>query len=167
MPKEPESSPPASRPRALGIDFGERRIGLALSDPEGRYALPLRTLARETDRRAIYRIAEIARREAVGLLVLGEPRHTDGSASATVPRVRRFGARLARVTGLPVRWVDEALTTAEARDRLRHAGVDDRGEKRDRRDMVAAQLLLQEALDGGGVLEPAPPPTMTGARSAP
>ncbi len=143
--------------RALGIDFGERRIGLALSDPDGRYALPLQTLVRETDRRAIYRIAAIVRTEQVGLLVVGEPRMTDGTESPNLPRVQRFGRRLAQVTGLPLRWVDEALTTREARDRLRAAGVDRRN-KRQRLDMVAAQILLQEALDGGGVHEPAPAP---------
>ena len=60
--------------------------------------------------------------------------------------MRRFGAKLARVTGLPVRWVDEALTTVAAAERLREAGRD-RRDRRDRRDAVAAQILLQEALD--------------------
>lgn len=138
------------RPRALGVDFGERRIGLAVSDPEGRWALPLETFERSTDRRAIYRIAAIARRETVGMLVLGEPRLLDGRASSNLARIRRFGARLARVTGLPLCWVDESLTTVEARDRLRGVAMD-RSRDRGRRDAVAAQVLLQEALDGGGV----------------
>lgn len=141
------NEPPA---RALGVDFGERRIGLALSDPAGRYALPFETLERETDRRAIYRIAAIVREERIGLLVIGEPRMTDGSASPNLPRVQRFGRRLAKVAGVPLRWVDESLTTREARSRLRTLGAD-RRDTRHRRDMVAAQILLQEALDGGGV----------------
>ncbi|MCP4662624.1 MAG: Holliday junction resolvase RuvX, partial [bacterium] len=79
--------------RALGIDFGEKRIGLAVSDPEGRWAMPLATIERETDRRAAYRIAEIARREGVGLLVVGEPLGLDGRPGPASARVRRFGER--------------------------------------------------------------------------
>lgn len=133
--------------RALGIDFGERRIGLALSDPEGRFALPLTTLERQTDRRAIYRIADLAREETVELLVIGEPHQPDGRPSTTHERVHRFGDRLARVTGLPVRWVDETLTTVEAAARLAAAGRDRPRRDPGRRDAVAAQLILQEALD--------------------
>ena len=132
--------------RALGIDFGEKRIGLAVSDAEGRWAMPLSTLERGTDRRAVHRIAEVARSEGVEVLVLGEPLGLDdGAAGEAARRVRRFGAKLARATGLPIRWVDEALTTVAAAERLREVGLD-RG---DRRDAVAAQILLQEALDQG------------------
>jgi len=146
--------PPATR--ALGIDFGERRIGLALSDPAGRYALPLEVVERRSDRRAVYRIAAIARREDVGLLVLGDPHRPSGEPSSSRERVRRFGRKLMRATGLPLRLVDEALTTDEARRRLARIGADRRSAE-ERRDMVAAQILLQEALDGGGrPLEAAP-----------
>lgn len=131
-------------PRGLGVDFGERRIGLALSDPEGRYALPLETFERETDRRAAYRIASIVDREKIGLLVMGAPRYPDGSPSPNLERIERFGKRLTKITGLPIRWVEETLTTVEARARLQGR---DRSRQRGRRDMVAAQILLQEALD--------------------
>ncbi len=143
--------------RALGIDFGERRIGLALSDPEGRYALPFKTVERETDRRAIHRLAAIARQESVELLVLGEPLGLNGKAGPNALRARRFGERLAKVTGLPIRFVNEALTTVEATARLDHrrqpAGgrrrqlADGRDHRTDHRDEVAAQIILQEALD--------------------
>ena len=132
--------------RALGIDFGERRIGLAISDPEGRLAVPLTTLERRTDRSAVREIAEIARREGVGRLVLGEPVGLDGQRGEAAERVRRFGNRLAGITGLPVRLVNESLTTVEAQERLRAAGVDPRRQP-ERIDAVAAQILLQEALD--------------------
>lgn len=134
--------------RALGIDFGETRIGLAISDAEGRWAMPLATIERRTDRRAAYRIADLARQEGVDLLVLGEPLGPGGAAGAAAGRVRRFGDKLRAATGLPIRWVDETLTTVEARERLRDAGLDRRS-RRDRRDPVAAQILLQEALDQG------------------
>lgn len=134
--------------RALGIDFGEKRIGLAVSDIEGRWALPLTTLERQTDRRAIYRIAELANSQGVGLLVVGEPLGHDGSAGEAAQRVHRFGRRLGKASGLPVHWVNEALTTVEAAERLQEVGLD-RDEKSGRRDAVAAQILLQEALDQG------------------
>jgi putative Holliday junction resolvase len=134
--------------RSLGIDFGEKRIGLAISDPEGRLAVPFGTIERRNDRSAVRQIAEIARREEVGRLVVGEPVGLDGRRGEAAERVRRFGAKLAAVAGLPVEWVGEALTTVEAVERLREAGVDPRREP-ERIDAVAAQILLQEALDRG------------------
>jgi len=132
--------------RSLGIDFGEKRIGLAISDPGGRLAVPLRTLERRNDRSALRQIAEIAREEGVARLVLGEPVGLDGQRGANAERVRRFGERLAGLTGLPLELIGEALTTVEATERLRQAGVDTRREPA-RIDAVAAQILLQEALD--------------------
>lgn len=130
--------------RVLGIDFGERRIGLAISDPEGRLALPLTTLERTTDRRAAYEIAALVRREDVRALVMGEPRHpSTGTPQAAAERIRRFGARLARITGLPVDFREETLTTAEAGGRLAAAGL----EAEARIDAHAAQIILQEALE--------------------
>jgi len=133
--------------RALGIDFGERRIGLALSDPEGSFALPHGVVERTSDRAAIAAIAALAAQERVELLVLGAPRRpADGAAGSAVARVRGFAAKLERATGLPLEWVDEALTSREAAERLRAAGTK-RRDRRARLDAVAAQILLQEALD--------------------
>jgi putative Holliday junction resolvase len=134
--------------RALGIDFGERRIGLAISDPEGRLAVPLTTLERRSDRVAVAQIAEIARREGVERLVLGEPVGLDGERGEAAERVRRFGVKLAAAARLPLEMVGEALTTVEAAERLREAGVDLRREP-GRLDAMAAQILLQESLDRG------------------
>lgn len=140
-------APPPSRPmRALGIDFGERRIGVAISDPEGVYALPSETLTRSDDAGALAAIAEIAQREAVGWIVVGEPLRADGSAGPPALRARRFAARLGQRCGLPVETLDETLTSREADHRLREAGVAP-AKRKDRRDALAAQLLLQEALD--------------------
>jgi putative Holliday junction resolvase len=132
--------------RFLGIDFGERRIGLAISDPDGRLALPLATLERRNDRSALRQIAEIARREGVERLILGDPADLEGRRGATSERARRFGEKLTALTGLPVAWVDETLTSVEAAGRLHRAGVDTRREP-GRIDAVAAQILLQDALD--------------------
>lgn len=136
--------------RTLGIDFGEKRIGLAISDPGGRFALPLTTLERRNDRSALRQIAEIARQEGVGRFVLGEPVDLEGRRGEVAERVRRFGERLAGLTGLPVEWIDEALTSVEAAKRLRQAGGDPRREPA-KIDALAAQILLQDALDRGAV----------------
>ena len=134
--------------RSLGIDFGEKRIGLAISDPEGRLAVPLATLERRNDRSALRQIAEIVRREGIERLVLGEPKGLDGRGGENAERVRRFGERLSEMTGLPLELVDEALTSVEAAGRLRQAGIGVRWEA-GRVDAVAAQILLQEVLDRG------------------
>ena len=133
--------------RTLGIDFGERRIGLALSDPEGRWALPWQVVERTSDHDAVGRILALIEQEGVRALVVGEPRNpADGSLSPGARRARAFGERLARASGLPVEWIDETLTTVEADERLRAAGT--RGAGREAaRDALAAQILLQEALD--------------------
>jgi putative Holliday junction resolvase len=134
--------------RALGIDFGEKRIGLAISDPDGSWAMPLTTLERGTDRRAVHAIANIVRREGVGRLVLGEPRAVDGSLGPAVERVRRFGTKLAKATGLPLVLVTETLTTVEAEQRLQ-TSTKGRASKGAPIDAIAAQIILQEALDEG------------------
>ena len=134
--------------RSLGIDFGEKRIGLAISDPEGRLAVPLATLERRNDRSALRQIAEIVQREGVGRLVLGEPVDLEGHRGPFADRVRRVGERLAEMTRLPLEMVGETLTSAEAAGRLRQAGIASRRNP-ERIDAVAAQILLQEALDRG------------------
>jgi len=133
-------------PRALGIDFGERRIGVALS--AGALALPLVTIERKTDRAAVGRLSALAQENDAAVLVVGEPKRLDGRAGDAAERARRFGAKLAEKSGLPIVYVDEALTSVEAERRLGEAGVDVRRDK-ERVDAVAAQILLQEALDRG------------------
>lgn len=130
----------------LGIDFGERRIGLAISEEGRRWAMPLAAIERTTDRRAIYQLRDLAATRQVELLVLGEPRLLDGQPSPNLDRIRRFGERLSKASALPVEWVEETLTTVAADELLRQAELRLRGQ-RQRRDSLAAQILLQEFLD--------------------
>lgn len=142
-----------NRSRALGIDFGERRIGLALSDADGRLALPWKVLERRSDAEAVAAITRIVGEEEISRLVVGEPRRIGGAPESEIfRRVHGFAEKLALATGLRIEWVDEAFTSADAAARLREAGVDAR-RARGKLDAVAAQLLLQDALDRG-----APPP---------
>lgn len=132
--------------RLLAVDYGSKRIGLAISDAERRVATPLETFERKDDRAAARYLGRVVEREGVGGIVLGEPRRLDGSVGEAAERVRRFARRLEESLGLPVERVDEALTSIEAERRLRDAGIDPAAAT-GRVDAVAAQILLQEVLD--------------------
>lgn len=136
------AAPEAPR-RLLAVDFGSKRIGLAVS--QGSLALPLTTVARTSDAAAVAAIAEVVREEGVTGLVVGEPRRLDGSAGDAAARVQAFARKLEAATGLACTLVDEALTSRAAEERLRAAGVDPRRYP-ERVDQVAAQLLLEEVL---------------------
>ncbi len=128
--------------RWIGIDFGEKRIGLALSNPERNLALPLETIERTTDRRAVGRIAFLVGEYAVNHLVIGLPTHADGTPTDFGLRVNRFAEKLRLRTGLQCSWVDEAHSSVEAENRLRTLKT-----TKGQVDAVAAQIILQEALD--------------------
>ena len=132
--------------RYLGVDFGERRIGVAVSDEEARLAVPVGVVERRDDYQAIGELRDIARDREVGALVLGRPTQVDGRLGATANRVRRFGERLALACHLPLFVVDEALTSSEARRLLRQAGSG-RRHRRKAIDALAARIQLQEWLD--------------------
>ncbi len=130
--------------RVMGLDIGERRIGVAVSDPVGRVATPL-TVVAASDRRMLASIVEEYDVEAI---VVGIPLAMDGSEGAQAARVRPVAESLARELRLPVRYFDERLTSAQARRVMGEAGVPDR-KKRGRLDMLAATVLLQAYLDSG------------------
>ena len=132
--------------RALGIDFGERRVGLAVSCSEGVHAVPLRTVGRRSDAQLIEEIVAIAEEQDVGLLVIGLPLDQNGAAHEAAARVRSFARKLRRATPIEIHWVEETLTSHEALARLRAAGIDPRKHP-ERVDAVAAQIILQEGLD--------------------
>jgi putative Holliday junction resolvase len=132
--------------RTLGLDVGERRIGVAISDPEERLAVPLRVLERrggDADARAI---AELARREGVGRIVVGLPVSLNGTLGPQARQTQAFVERLRAATDAEVVLYDERLSTAEADRHLRQLGMRER-EMRSRRDAVAAAIILQAYLD--------------------
>lgn len=129
----------------MAIDFGEKRIGLAISDAAGRYAIPWKTLQRRNDAQVIGELAALAQEESVEMVVIGEPRNLDGSASDQTRRVAGFSKKLGRAIELPIESVDEGLTTLEAESRLREAGLSPR-KLRDRIDALAAQIILEDVL---------------------
>lgn len=132
--------------KALGIDFGEKRVGLAVSDADGRYAMPLKTLTRRSDRQVIEEIGSLVAEESVAWIVVGDPRKMDGSASSQSERTASFCKKLSSALGLPIETINESLTSHEASSRLRRSDLSAR-RRRELLDAVAAQILLQEALD--------------------
>ena len=136
----------ASSRRLLGIDLGDRRIGLAVSDPTGTIASPVGHLTRRPGKRPP--VAELARRAAelgVTGVVLGLPLDASGEENPRTVEVRSVGAALAARTGLDIRYVDERFTTAAALRAVRTMGGSTRGRKGDV-DALAATVLLQHAL---------------------
>ena len=137
------------RGRLLAIDYGERRVGLAISDPTGIIASPAGTILRRTGKRPP--IAEIVRRaealEAQGFVV-GLPLDGNGDGTPRCSEVRHIAAELERRTGLPVALVDERYTTAAALRAIREMGGTTKGRK-DEVDALAATILLQHALQAG------------------
>ena len=138
----------SGRTKLLGIDYGTVRVGLAVTDPERKFAFPLATYRRRTrDEDAAY-FRELVRREEVGGLVVGLPVHTDGREGRKAAEARAFGAWLAETTELPVAFFDERFTTAQAESALWSAGLT-HARRKERRDRVAAQIMLQAYLDAG------------------
>ncbi|MGB6688763.1 MAG: Holliday junction resolvase RuvX [Terracidiphilus sp.] len=139
----------ASHPRFLGLDVGNRRIGVAVSDELGLTAQPVMTLMRKRNPREDVRsLARLARRFGVAGIVVGNPVHLSGDQSAQARKTQAFAAQLGELTGLPIHLWDERLTTREAHRILYEAGHERRQHARVV-DQVAAALILQEFLDEG------------------
>lgn len=149
---------PASRGRWLAIDWGERRVGLAVSDPTGTIASPAGAIRRRLGKRPP--IAELVRRAealAARAVVMGLPLDSNGDETPRTLECRRVAAELARRTALPVALVDERFTTAAALRAVREMGGSTRGRRADV-DALAATVLLQHAMRLGDLATVSPAP---------
>ncbi len=140
-----------TKPRYLGLDVGNRRIGVAVSDELGLTAQPVLTLQRRRAAPGISRddlrsLARLARRFAVVGIVVGNPVHLSGEASPQTATTQAFAAQLGELTGLPIHLWDERLTTRAAHQILYEAGHA-RQEHARVVDQVAATLILQSFLE--------------------
>ena len=140
--------------RLLGVDWGERRIGLALSDETRTLAQPLATLTRRTGKRFPMRqLLTLVDRHAVTGVVVGLPLDLEGAEGEAAGAARALAAAIAQHSGKPVDLWDERLTTARALNAVRDMGGTTKGRK-DGVDALAATVLLQHYLDakrGSGV----------------
>jgi putative Holliday junction resolvase len=138
----------SERKKLLGVDYGTVRVGLAVTDPDRKLAFPLAIYRRrELTADAAY-FRELIEGEEIGGLVIGLPVHTSGREGQKAAEARAFGRWLAETTGLPAVFFDERFTTSEAESALWSAGLT-HGRRKERRDAVAAQILLQSYLDAG------------------
>ena len=132
----------------LGIDAGQARVGVAISDPEGRVATAHSTVQRTRADDGLRHIADLVRQTGAVEVVVGLPLHMSGQEGAASRQVRRYAERLARlVQPVAVRLVDERLSTVTAHSRLHQAGRPGRAHRKVV-DQVAAGVILQAALDG-------------------
>jgi len=132
--------------RILGLDYGSRRIGMAVSDPLGLTAQPLPPIPREGDRKDIVVLARLAADIGVTSVVLGLPLLLNGDEGPAAVRARAFGERLQSETSLPVTMWDERLTSVQSERHLIASGVR-RVDRKGIRDSLSAMFLLQAALD--------------------
>ncbi|HSR66521.1 MAG TPA: Holliday junction resolvase RuvX [Acidobacteriota bacterium] len=144
--------------RCLGLDVGSKRVGVAISDPLRLTARPLTTLRRTSDlEEDARRIARLARREQAAELVVGRPRHLHGRPSSVLEHILPLARQAARLSGLPLKWAEERLSSKEAEHLMAQAGVPPR-ERRGRRDEFAAAVILQWYFEEGPVEPPSAGP---------
>ncbi|MGI8771073.1 MAG: Holliday junction resolvase RuvX [Acidobacteriaceae bacterium] len=161
-------TPDDTRWRWMGLDIGDRRIGVALSDPLG-FAQPLLTLTRSNRRQDLRALARLARRHACVGIVVGNPLHMSGDLSPQAAKVHAFVDLLRAQTGVPIHLWDERLTTTEAHALLNASGrraresrhVQKRIARERTVDQVAAVLILQGFLDAqSGTVTLLPPDSL-------
>ena len=133
--------------KMLGLDIGDRRIGVAVSDEEMRMARPLAVIDRVNDDSAIAKISETTKEQGASVIVYGNPLSLSGRSGRQAELTSRFAERIGEAAGVPVIPQDERLSSAEAEKTLIAQGL-----KREKRraviDKVAATIILQAYLDG-------------------
>lgn len=142
--------PPAGR--VIGVDHGSARVGLAVCDAGRVIASPLDTYHRRNPALDVAYFKKLAEQERAAGFVVGLPIHLSGREGEQAAACRRFGAWLTQVTGLPVAFWDERWTSSAADDAMLAAGLT-RKRRQEKRDRVAAQLILEAFLAGGGIAE--------------
>lgn len=137
----------------LGFDFGERRIGVAVGETVTGLAHPVTAIDSESNDARFAAIARLVEEWRPAGFVVGQPRHPDGAPHEVARLAGRFGRRLESRFGLPVAYVDETLSSAEAEGRLRESG---RRAVKGAIDAEAACVILQSYLDARGKSSPDP-----------
>jgi putative Holliday junction resolvase len=132
--------------RILAVDYGEKRIGLAVSDELGITASPLMTLVRRSDDETVRQIAQLASKLRVTQIVVGLPRRTDAQEGEMERKVKAFAEKLRQAVSVPVVLFDERFTTRIAEQVLLEADLS-RRKRKQVRDRLAAVILLQSYLD--------------------
>ena len=135
--------------RILALDYGTKRVGVAISDELEMIATPLGYLDAQPREKLLDQIAQLVAERGVGLVVVGMPRNMDGSYGPAAEQVREFVEMLEKQLSVPVKTWDERLTTAQAEKLLLQADVS-RKKRKKKVDQIAAAILLQSYLDSRG-----------------
>jgi len=140
----------------LGLDYGTKRVGIAVSTPEQTIASPLEVYGRWNEEADAAHLSELVADYRVVGLVVGLPVHMSGDEGEKAKEARLFGRWAGKVTGLPVQFWDERFTTVMANDCLKEAHLS-RNQRKARLDKVAAQIMLQSFLDTNDRTQTPPP----------
>lgn len=143
--RDPKPAIPAAG-RLLGLDFGTKRVGVAVSDSEQRYAAPLAMIPRSSAKGDAVALGRLAEENAAVGLVVGLPVHMSGDEGTKAKQAREFGSWAGRTTGLPVAYWDERHSSTIAEGRLLGAGLSEK-KRKEKLDALAAQIMLQSYLD--------------------
>lgn len=134
--------------RILGIDFGTRRIGCAVSDPRRLISTPLEVRERRDNAQDARYFLKLIEEHEIDRIVIGLPVHVNGREGTSAKQARDFGDWLVSISKLDVFYHDERYSTVEADEALMSVGYN-RKKRAGLRDMIAAQILLQAYLDAG------------------
>jgi putative Holliday junction resolvase len=143
--------------RVAGIDYGTVRIGIAISDPQRTIASPYENYTRRGADQDARRFRRLVEEEGIALFVVGLPVHLDGRESEKSREARKFGDWLEKTTGVPVEYFDERFTSTEAEQFLLDAQMTKKRRKQ-RLDMLAAQIMLGAYLESQGKGQRPPEP---------
>jgi putative Holliday junction resolvase len=148
---------PSARGVILAIDYGQKRLGLALSDENRVTSHPYETWTRTNRRRDLSRLRELVRRQGVSRIVVGLPLHLDGTSSAMSEEAKRFASRVEKAFGLPVEMMDERLSSWEAHETVtatrhsktsgRRSPVRSETKQQTPLDKIAAAIILRDYLE--------------------
>ncbi len=130
----------------IGIDYGEKKIGLAISTPDHQVCLPLKLITGESEKKKLNEIVEIAKNKSACAIVVGIPLNMDGTKSEQTLIVEKFTEKLARRTNLPIFFQDERLTSRAADNLLKSFGIK-RKNRNANDDLTAASMILETTLN--------------------
>ncbi len=130
--------------RVLGVDWGLRRTGIAISDQEREFFFTRPAITMGNKEKSIARqIADLAKEENITGIVIGLPLYSDGSDSETTSNVRKFAKELSSYTDLPIAFIDETLTSISAQEEIGRMGIEN---IKNRLDSESARLILENAI---------------------
>ena len=136
--------------RYLAIDYGDKRVGIAVTDPLKMFTIPFATIENKSDKYVFTELLNLLKSQKVERIIVGLPLNVEGGDSIKTKEVREFYQKLTQQTDLPLYWWDERYSTCEANDFLKQKGISWKDSK-DKVDQIAAAVILKSYLDSNQV----------------